>query len=272
MGGNNVSECQSTPPARDCGEAALDIQVLTALAQGADTTFWAVPSGQGFVQWLNAVLSDPNPPLVHSLSYGEAEDVEYTSYYDWLNMNFAKLGSLGLTIVVSSGDSGVCADGVSYVNVTQCGAFVPGFPSTSPYVTSVGATMGPENGLDEMACSSEFLASAITTGGGFSNIFPMPTFQRAAAVQYLTNNSALLPPSALFNATGRGFPDIAFLGNQFPVIVNGGMEVLDGTSASTSSVTPARADRLFSPYTGTSISIFSLRRCTVVRCNRHVGE
>ena len=41
--------------------------------------------------------------------------------------------------------------------------YFPSFPATSPYVTAVGATMGPESGDPEIACQSQ-LGGVITTG------------------------------------------------------------------------------------------------------------
>ena len=94
-----------------------------------------------------------------------------------------KLGAIGVTVAVSSGDNGVanfgcpCSSGaVSYSNCackansgssgsswsgtntwTGTGYF-PSFPATCPYVTAVGATMGtgslgaPSVGGGEIAC------------------------------------------------------------------------------------------------------------------------
>lgn len=43
-------------------------------------------------------------------------------------------------------------------------------PASSPYVTAVGASMGPETGKPEVVCSSD-RGSVITSGGGFSKFF-----------------------------------------------------------------------------------------------------
>ena len=49
--------------------------------------------------------------------------------------------------------------------------YFPSFPATSPWVTAVGATMGPNTGGPEVACQSQ-LGGVITTGGGFSTFNP----------------------------------------------------------------------------------------------------
>ncbi len=52
-------------------------------------------------------------------------------------------------------------------------AFIPTFPSASPYVTAVGGTDQPS---DEIAASF--------SGGGFSNYWTQPSYQTAAVQQY----------------------------------------------------------------------------------------
>jgi tripeptidyl-peptidase-1 len=58
-----------------------------------------------------------------------------------------KLGLLGISVLYSSGDYGVAGNGGqcisangSYIDQSHGGRFNPAFPSTCPYVTSVGAT------------------------------------------------------------------------------------------------------------------------------------
>ena len=48
--------------------------------------------------------------------------------------------------------------------------YFPSFPATSPYVTAVGATMGPESGMSEIACQAQ-LGGVITTGTRFHFLF-----------------------------------------------------------------------------------------------------
>lgn len=90
-------------------------------------------------------------------------------------------------------------------------------------VTSVGATQGV--GTEEAASFSS---------GGFSDIFPIPSFQSAAVAEYLEVIGDL--NSGKFNGAGRGFPDVAFNGVDFNIIVNGDTMKVDGTSCSTPSL------------------------------------
>jgi len=91
--------------------------------------------------------------------------------------------------------------------------------------------MGPESKQPEVACQSN-LGSQITTGGGFSTAFPQPSYQSVAVKGYLTT-APNLPPISNFNATGRAYPDLSSLGNNFEIIVGGSYYGVSGTSAAT---------------------------------------
>lgn len=75
-----------------------------------------------------------------------------------------------------------------------------------------------------------------SSGGGFSNHFAMPIWQRDAVAAYKSAAAATLPPAALWNATGRGYPDLAALGGQsnpYCVFHKGTPTAVSGTSAAT---------------------------------------
>ena len=105
------------------GEASLDIQYITAMAPGAPTTVWTIngsnPFSSGdepFVSWADQVLADPNPSLVHSISYGDEEDhiMEVSKDYAFhLDTLFQKMAVRGLTVLVASGDNGVSGTRIS---------------------------------------------------------------------------------------------------------------------------------------------------------------
>merc|ERR1712046_251090 len=74
-----------------------------------------------------------------------------------------------------------------------------------------------------------------SSGGGFSDSFPIPDWQKAAVAAYKASPDANLPPSKLWNNTGRGYPDVAALGGQanpYCVATGGSFEGVAGTSAS----------------------------------------
>jgi len=69
------------------------------------------------------------------------------------------------------------------------------------------------------------------TGGGFSNVDGHPEYQAAALSKYLANANAL-PGPGTFNASGRGYPDVAAIGHNYVIAMNGTLSGEDGTSAS----------------------------------------
>merc|ERR1712216_98637 len=123
-----------------------------------------------------------------------------------VNTAFMKAGVAGVSILVASGDQGVCGRlgcrrSVKGHLTTR---FSPEFPPSSPYVTAVGGTdfIGDDIG-DEMVWNA--------SGGGFSDVFPMPDYQTNAVKSYINNPDAHLPPQAYWNRAGRGFPDVSAL-------------------------------------------------------------
>jgi len=223
IGGNNPAFCT----AGGCVEALLDIEYIEAVAHPIPLTVLYLASFS-LLNWVNQVISLPNPPLVNSVSYGN-DEVQQTSaqYMESVNTQFMKAGTMGISILFASGDQGVW--GRSGVGKT----FNPDFPAASPYVTAVGGT--------DFAVKSTVGAETAWScgGGGFSNEFAQPSWQASAVQSYLAKASAakVLPSSALYNSTGRGYPDIAALGGQvnpYCVAIKGGASFggVAGTSAS----------------------------------------
>ena len=110
------------------------------------------------------------------------------------------MGLRGITVLESSGDAGVGAPCQSN-DGKATPEFTPQFPATCPYITGVGGTQAynPE-------------VAWIGSGGGFSNYFSTPWYQKDTVDnylnQYISNQTkAYYQPYA--NFSGRGFPDIA---------------------------------------------------------------
>jgi len=220
-GGNQPSFCKFG----FCTEALLDIEYIKAVANAVPLTVF-YSTNYSILNWINQVLSLKNPPLVHSVSYGNDEVQQTSAQYMYsCNVQFMAAGVRGLSILIASGDQGVWGR-------TGPGAmFNPDFPASSPYVTAVGGTdfktksvIGPETAWN---CG----------GGGFSNTFRRPSWQSKAVTDYL--KTASLPPSSYYNATGRGYPDVSALGgltNLYCTAFSGSLRGVAGTSASTSVV------------------------------------
>ncbi|XP_005992753.1 tripeptidyl-peptidase 1 isoform X2 [Latimeria chalumnae] len=105
--------------------------------------------------------------------------------------------------------------------------FRPSFPASSPYVTTVGGT-SLENPFQITYEVTDYIS-----GGGFSNVFPMPDYQTHAVKNYLSTMRKL-PPVTYYNVSGRAYPDVAALSDNYWVVVNRiPIPWVSGTSAST---------------------------------------
>ncbi|CAA7266125.1 unnamed protein product [Cyclocybe aegerita] len=252
------------------GESDLDLQYAMGLVNPQPVTLLQtgeLSQGAGFDNWLDAVDGpfctfdggdDPTqdgiypdaagspqscgivpPPNVVSISYGQDEATASVKYATRQCQEYAKLGMMGTTVVYSSGDNDVagfdniCLDADHNETDITTGVFNPEFPSSCPFVTAVGATQvnpGATVSDPESACMQ-----VIFSGGGFSNIFLMPSYQANAVNAYI---DAHLTPSPFapgqFNNSGnaRGFPDVAANGANYIVAVNGQFGLVFGTSAS----------------------------------------
>lgn len=206
-------------------EASLDIQYTAGLANGIQTNFISVGNAgtTGFIDVINKLLSQQTPPSVMSLSYGFDEKALSSSLANNMCNLFGQLGARGVSVIVASGDGGVAGSRPS-----SCQAFVPTFPASCPYVTSVGATTGTK---PEVA--------AELSAGGFSNLFGQPTYQLAAVAEYLTKLGSQY--SGRFNRNGRAYPDVSAQGQSILIVVNGKSLLVDGTRYFPSPLTGKRS-------------------------------
>lgn len=187
-----------------------------------------------------AVSATRNPPLVHSVSYGDVEHDLSPSLMRRFSIEVQKLGLRGVSVLAASMDDGV-GNFHSRNGREFCG-FNAAFPASDPFVTAVGATQGPEYNLPEVACSS-MAGGIITTGGGFSDIFSTPVYQQEAVNGFLKRTNTVG-----FNSRGRGYPDVSLVGHDYAIILGGKLTSESGTSASTPAfaamVTHVNAERM----------------------------
>jgi len=143
---------------------------------------------------------------------------------------------MGVTVLYSSGDYGVAGNGDVCLNPDGSQSadgkmFNPSFPGVCPYVTSVGATQIKPNATvyeREEACEN-----TIHSGGGFSNYFDVPEFQKEAVANYFEHYNPPYNSSTYNNSrTSRGFPDISANGANYVVVIDGEVGLVYGTSAS----------------------------------------
>ncbi|KAJ6030884.1 hypothetical protein N7460_011150 [Penicillium canescens] len=187
-----------------------------------------------------------DPPKVVSISYGSAEADLPISYQRRQCAEFMKLGTMGVSVVVASGDSGVAGRGgdptPSNCLGTQGKIFAPDFPASCPYLTAVGATIIPLGASPED--HTEEAVTSFPSGGGFSNIYKAPDYQAQAVADYFAkakpsypyyesvDNSSFGANGGVYNRIGRGYPDVAAIGDKV-VIYNRGLPTsIGGTSAS----------------------------------------
>jgi subtilase family serine protease len=130
------SVCTATPEL--CIEANLHVQYLLAVSPDSPTTFW-YSDLDGFSSWLVEVASSKDPPLVININYFVEEPYVSGSELDAFNIQAIKLGAMGVTIVVPSGDDGAISRLVRTNGTAKC-SYSPTFPASSPYVVAVGAT------------------------------------------------------------------------------------------------------------------------------------
>ncbi|KAJ6554608.1 family S53 protease [Mycena capillaripes] len=200
-------------------EANLDIQYTVGLATGVPVSFISVGQSNinGFIDLNTYILNQPKPPTVVSLSYGFNENQLSPAVQNTVCNQYMQLGARGVSVIVASGDGGVGGSRPS----NTCTRFVPTFPASCPYITSVGATRKTkEQGADLSA-------------GGFSETFARPQYQNAAVATYLGLNIIQdILEAGRFNTNGRGYPDVAAQGENIVIELNGETVLVDGTSAS----------------------------------------
>ncbi|KAJ6133237.1 hypothetical protein N7471_008452 [Penicillium samsonianum] len=222
----------------DSVEANLDVQYSIPLADEVLATFYStggrgpvipeithpdptVSSNEPYLEQLHYLLNLPDEelPAVLSNSYGENEQSLPPSYLNATCSLFAQLGARGVSIIFGSGDAGPGSACVRNDGTNQT-RFLPGYPASCPFVTSVGGTYGinPERAVS-------------FSGGGFSEVFARPQYQDQAVKGYLRHLGRRW--NGLYNATGRGYPDVSAQAANFIVRDHGEWISVGGTSAST---------------------------------------
>ncbi|KAF9512132.1 hypothetical protein BS47DRAFT_1394555 [Hydnum rufescens UP504] len=176
-------------------------------------------TNEPYAEWLNYLANQTTIPQTITTSYGDDEQTVPLDYATRVCNTFAQLGALGVSLLFSSGDGGVGAGNCTTNDGTNQVKFLPIFPASCPFVTSVGGTtrVSPEVGVS-------------FSQGGFSNYFARPSYQSAAVSSFFQTLGATY--SGYYNASGRGFPDISAQGDNFSVVVSGITHLVGGTSAS----------------------------------------
>ncbi|KAJ7764050.1 family S53 protease-like protein [Mycena maculata] len=195
-------------------EGNIDIQYTVGVAGDVPTTYVLDQNLNGdavtfYMDIINWLLTQEKPPTVFTTSYANEEGDLTRSAATSVCNGYMQLAAIGISMIFSSGDGGA-AD-----NEGGCTSFVPMFPSTCPYVTSVGATFSQP--------PTAFTSSA----GGFSNFFSVPSYQAEDTAAYLKSIGD--DYSGMYNPKGRGFPDVASEWEVY-IVNDGGTTSVGGTS------------------------------------------
>lgn len=208
-----VNGATNSPGGPGDAEVTLDISVAGSVAQGAHIqVYFTTWDENGWVLALKRAVH-PNPgerrPSVLSISWDWTEfdtfgNLTWTpAVIATVSAAFQEAAMFGMTVLVASGDDGSncqVGDGSAHVY----------YPESDPWVISCGGTT-----IGDVAGSS-FVEVAWTdngiTGGGVSDVFDLPHWQRHAHIPLSLNPG---------QRKGRGTPDIAGYANGYAIVLGG---------------------------------------------------
>lgn len=133
-------------------------------------------TNEPYYDWLTYILNKTDGiPQTITTSYGDDEQTVPNDYANKVCTSFAQLGTRGVSLLFSSGDSGVGGGDCKTNDGKNTVQFQPAFPASCPYVTTVGGTVkvSPETAVD-------------FSGGGFSNYFATPSYQSNATSAFVS--------------------------------------------------------------------------------------
>jgi kumamolisin len=209
----------TTPDSAD-GEVMLDIEVAGAIAPAAKiVVYFASNTDKGFLDAITTAVHDSvNQPSVISISWGSSESQWTAQALTNFDEAFQAAAAMGVTVCVASGDNG-SSDGVNDGNNHV------DFPASSSFVLGCGGTTLQASGeeiVNEVVWDNQSSGGG-STGGGVSDVFPLPTWQVGFGV-----------PEPSGQTGGRGVPDVsgdADPSTGYNVLVDGETAVYGGTSA-----------------------------------------
>ncbi|WP_457946068.1 S53 family peptidase [Pseudarthrobacter sp. alpha12b] len=214
------------------GEVLLDIEVVGALVPRADIAVYFAPNTDaGFLDAIiNASHATPAPTSI-SISWGQNEDEWTAQARTAFDQALADASALGVTVTAAAGDNG-SADGATD------GKDHADFPASSPHALACGGTR-----LDADPATGTITSETVwndgphsSTGGGYSDTFPAPTWQSGQPTHPGGHNPAggHKPGGGKAGGKGRGVPDVSGVADPqtgYKVRVDGKDMVIGGTSA-----------------------------------------
>lgn len=201
------------------GEVVLDIEVAGAVAPASKIVVYFAPNTDaGFLDAITKAVHDTkNKPSVVSISWGGPEESFTQQSLTAYDEAFQAAAALGVTVCAAAGDNGSTdgvTDGKQHVD----------FPASDPFVLACGGTSLRVTGKTAVENVWNEQPQGGATGGGISDVFPLPDYQKNAEI----------PPSVNDHKVRRGVPDVS--GDADPqtgyeIFVDGQSAVFGGTSA-----------------------------------------
>ncbi|MGY4644791.1 S53 family peptidase [Cellulomonas sp. URHB0016] len=212
VGIDGATNAPGQDPASD-GEVLLDIEVAGGIAPGAHQVVYFAPNTDaGFLDAVTAATHATPTPVAISISWGQSEDQWTAQARTAMDDAFADAAAAGITVTCAAGDSGSG-------DTDPAGGDHVDFPASSPHVLGCGGTT--LRATDGKVVSETVWSSGGATGGGVSDVFPLPSWQARAGVPARPRG-------------GRGVPDVAAVADPdtgYAVYIDGSPAVYGGTSA-----------------------------------------
>jgi len=231
FGGVDPGPAYTTTPPKSVSlgeqsEATLDVTRAGSIAHNANLLLVVATNASGGIaadaQYL--IQTSPVPAQVINISYGACEAQAGQSGVDFWDTLFQQAAAEGISVFVSSGDSGASGCEQAFTTpVASPVAISPNYICSSSYATCVGGTQfndtatpsqywGASNGNDlssalqyipegawNQPTDSQGNLQVVGTGGGVSAFIATPKWQKGPGV-----------PAA---RTGRYTPDVSFSGS-----------------------------------------------------------
>jgi pseudomonalisin len=227
-------------------EAALDVEWSGAVAKNADIKFVvsaSTNSSDGVYLSAQYIVSHNVAPVI-SVSFGLCEAALGSSGNSFINSLWQQAAAEGITVFVSSGDSGAAGCDSSSAHTGTHGRGVNGLCS-SPYSVCVGGTQFDDtanpalywssfNNSSTQASAQSYIPEKVwnesgssglwSGGGGASTVYSKPVWQTGAGVP--ADGARDVPDVSLTSAVHDGYL----------VYMNGGLMLFGGTSAASPSL------------------------------------
>jgi kumamolisin len=204
------------------GEVMLDIEVVGAIAPGANIAVYFAPNTDaGFLDAITTAAHDTtNKPSIISISWGGPESSWTQQAMTAFDSAFQAAAAMGITVCVASGDSG-SSDGLND------GANHVDFPASSPNVLACGGTHLQASGT---TITGESVwndgAQGGAGGGGVSGFFALPAWQNGLQVTLTAGGNRALAMRGVPDVSGDADPE-----SGYDVRIDGTDTVIGGTSA-----------------------------------------